>query len=160
MKKIILIACCIASIHCIKAQITVGAMAPEIVLPNAKGDKVSLSSFKGKVVLLDFWASWCGPCRASIPLVIKLQNKYKAQGFEVFGVSIDSKKNVWLKAIKKDHINYTQVIDLDGWNAAAAAAYNVDAIPATFLLDKTGKIVTINAEGKELEDAIKTLLTQ
>jgi peroxiredoxin len=158
MKKTFVLLSCLIISFAVSAQITVGSLAPEITLPDATGKMVSLSSFKGKVVLIDFWASWCKPCRESIPSVIKLQKKYQSKNFEVFGVSIDSKKKAWLGAIKKDKINYTQVIDLDGWQAKSAAAYGVEAIPATFLLDKTGKIVAIDLEGKELEEKIKSLL--
>jgi peroxiredoxin len=140
------------------AQLKAGAMAPEIALPNANDSIVKLSSFKGKVVLIDFWASWCGPCRASNPSVVKLYNQLKDQGFEVFGVSIDSKKKNWTRAIKQDKIKYSQVIDLDAWNSKVAAAYGVEAIPSTFLLDQSGKIVAVDLEGKALEDRVRALL--
>lgn len=141
-----------------KAQVKVDQMAPEISLPGEKDSTINLSAFKGKVVLVDFWASWCGPCRASIPGVVKLYNKYKGQGFEVFGVSIDSRKRDWLKAIAHDKITYTQVNDKEGWNSSIAEKYGVNAIPNTFLLDKTGKIIAIDLEGDELENKIKALL--
>jgi len=158
MKSIIVTG--VFSLLCIitNAQISVNQMAPEISLPGVKNNSIKLSSFKGKVVLIDFWASWCAPCRASIPAVIKLYNKYKAQGFEVFGVSIDSKKKDWIKAIAHDKITYTQVNDTDGWNSATATKYGVEAIPNSFLLDKTGKIVAVNMEGAELDNKVKELL--
>lgn len=140
------------------AQVKVEQMAPEISLPDAKDNAINLSSLKGKVVLIDFWASWCGPCRAAIPNVIKLYDKYKANGFEVFGVSIDSKKTDWLKAIINDKIKYTQVMDKDGWNSAVAEKYGVYSIPSTFLLDKTGKVVAVDLDGEELEKKVKALL--
>ena len=140
------------------AQVKVDQMAPEISLPDVKDNAINLSSLKGKVVLIDFWASWCGPCRAAIPNVIKLYDKYKAKGFEVFGVSIDSKKTDWLKAIANDKIKYTQVMDKDGWNSAVAEKYGVYSIPGTFLLDKTGKVVAVDLDGEELENKVKALL--
>ena len=140
------------------AQVKVEQMAPEISLPDAKDNAINLSSLKGKVVLIDFWASWCGPCRAAIPNVIKLYDKYKANGFEVFGVSIDSKKTDWLKAIVNDKIKYTQVMDKDGWNSAVAEKYGVYSIPSTFLLDKTGKVEAVDLDGEELEKKVKDLL--
>jgi thiol-disulfide isomerase/thioredoxin len=142
------------------AQIKVGQMAPEISLPNSFDSIINLSSFKNKVVLIDFWASWCGPCRASIPNVVKLYKKYKDEGFEVFGVSIDARKDDWLNAVKHDNITYTQVNDNTGWNSLIAMKYKVDAIPCTFLLDKTGKIIAIDEEGPQLERKIKKLLLQ
>jgi peroxiredoxin len=157
MKYTIAIILLIASFAA-EAQVQVGQLAPEISLPNTKDSIVNLSSFRGKVVLIDFWASWCRPCRASHPGVIKLYKKYKQQGFEVFGVSIDSEKNDWLKAIKKDKIPYTQVNGDGGWNAAIANKYGVEAIPATFLLDKEGRIVAVDLEKQQLEDKIKELL--
>ncbi len=141
-----------------RAQVTTGQPAPEITLPDTKGEMVSLSSLRGKVVLLDFWASWCGPCRASIPGVIKLYNKYKEKGFEVFGVSIDSKKKDWLKAIQHDHINYIQVNDNGGWYGKVPERYGINEIPTTMLLNKNGEIVAIDAEGKQLEEKIIELL--
>jgi len=159
MKIVITIAISLTTLF-VQAQVKVGQDAPSITLPNVKGDTVSLSSLKGKVVLIDFWASWCGPCRASNPNVVKLYNKYKAKGFEVFGVSIDSKRSAWIKAIAHDKLTYTQVNDSGEWNAASAAKYGVEAIPATFLLNKEGKIVAIDLEGKELENKIVDLLGQ
>ncbi len=143
-----------------KAQLAIGANAPEISLPNAKDSLINLSSFRGKVVLVDFWASWCGPCRASNPEVVKLYKKYKAKGFDVFAVSLDTKKNAWLKAVKQDKLSYTQVIDKDGWESKFAARYYVDEIPNTFLISKTGKITAINTDGRELEDAVNILLRE
>ena len=142
------------------AQLRPGTMAPEISLPDTKDSVVNLSSLKGKVVLVDFWASWCGPCRAANPSVVKLYNKYKGKGFEVFGVSIDSKKTAWVKAIKQDRIKYTQVNDVAGWYSKVAETWGVDAIPASFLLDKTGKIVAFDAEGKDLDKLVNDLLQQ
>jgi peroxiredoxin len=158
MKRSFLIALVMIVSLTSKAQLTVGTIAPEITLPDAKDSVVNLSSFKGKVVLIDFWASWCMPCRASIPGVVRLYNKYKDKGFVVLGVSIDRRKSDWLGAVKKDKITYQQVNDITGWNSKVAEAYNVNEIPATFLLDKNGKIVAVDAEGKALENKVKALL--
>lgn len=140
------------------AQIKMGAAVPEIALPDVNGNIVTLSSFKGKVVLIDFWASWCGPCRQSNPSIVRLYKKYKDSGFEVFGVSIDSKKAAWIKAIKQDKIKFTQVIDNGGWNNGVAEKYGVSQIPTNFLLDKNGNLFAVDAEGKELDKLVNELL--
>ena len=140
------------------AQLKMGERTPEISLPNAKDSLINLSSFTGKVILIDFWASWCAPCRAANPYIQKLYKKYRANGFEVFAVSLDVKKEAWLKAIKKDKLTYTQVNDDTGWNSKIAEQYYVDQLPTNFLLDRTGKIVAINIEGKELYDQVKNLV--
>jgi peroxiredoxin len=158
MKKIVFLLAICCSTVVTNAQVKIGATAPEISLPNTKDSVVNLSSFIGKVVLIDFWASWCGPCRQANPSVVRLYKKLKGKGFEVFGVSIDSKKANWLKAIKQDKIKYTQVNDNGGWNSKVAAIFGVEAIPTSFLLDKTGKIVAIDLEGKALEQKINELL--
>ena len=158
MKIIFAVILFVGSSLFVSAQVAIGEKAPEFSLRNAKDKLVSLSSFRGKVVLIDFWASWCGPCRAANPSVGKIYNKYKAKGFEVLGVSIDSKKAAWLKAIKQDHIHYTQVNDPAGWNSPVAEKYGVNMIPTSFLLDKQGKIIDIDLSGPLLEIKIKQLL--
>ena len=140
------------------AQLKIGETVPEISLPNTKDSIINLSSYAGKVVLIDFWASWCAPCRADNPYVVKLYKKYMDKGFEVFAVSLDSKKEAWIKAIKQDKIKYTQVIDNSGWNSKVAERYFVDQIPTNFLLDRSGKIVAINLDGKELFNKVKSLV--
>jgi Thiol-disulfide isomerase and thioredoxins len=103
---------------------------------------------KGKVFLLDFWASWCGPCRYSNKNLVKLYSKYKQSGFEILSVSLDDNKHEWMKAVNKDKITWLQIIDSRGWDARSAAKWQVDAIPASFLIDKNGNVVAINAEKK------------
>jgi peroxiredoxin len=158
MKKILFSIAILFLLSTVNAQVTIGQEAPEISLPNSKGNTISLSSLKGKIVLVDFWASWCGPCRKSNPGIVKLYNKYKAQGFEVYGVSLDESKKKWLAAVKKDKITYTQVLDNKVWDSDAALKYGVEAIPTNFLIDKSGKIVAIDLEGNALDEMVKSLL--
>ena len=158
MKKSFLAVLILLGSTVVKAQLRVGELVRDIVLPGKSDSIITLSSLNGKVVLIDFWASWCGPCRASNPYVEKLYKKYQASGFEVFAVSLDVNKPLWLKAIRKDRLTYTQVIDIDGWLSKVAEKYYVDALPTNFLLDKTGKIVAINLDGKELFDKVKSLV--
>lgn len=141
------------------AQPNFGEDAYEIVLPSGKGDTVKLSSLKGKIVLLDFWASWCGPCRASNRDMVKLYKKHKDKGFEILGVSIDDEEKHWKKAIIKDKITWLQVIDPGGWEARTAMQWNLNAIPANYLIDKEGKVIGMDLEVKDLEKALQQLLT-
>jgi thiol-disulfide isomerase/thioredoxin len=158
MKNSFLIVLILLCSTVIQAQLKIGEAVPEIELLDKSDSIIKLSTLHGKVVLIDFWASWCGPCRAGNPYIQKLYKKYKDSGFEVFAVSLDVNKPLWLKAIKRDKLTYTQVIDSDGWLSKVAEKYYVDAIPTNFLLDKAGKIVAINIEGKELFDKVKSLV--
>jgi thiol-disulfide isomerase/thioredoxin len=130
----------------------------DFTVANLKGDSIQLSSLKGKVFLLDFWASWCGPCRYSNKHLVKLYSKYKEKGFEILSVSLDDQKNAWKKAVTKDKITWMQGIDPGGWEAMAAIKWQVDAIPASFLVNKNGDVIAINLEKDELEKKIKELL--
>lgn len=136
-----------------------GSEAPEINLPDPNGKNVALSSLRGKVVLVDFWASWCGPCRKEMPNVVAAYKKYKNKGFEIYGVSLDKDMQSWVEAIKKDGITWIQVSDLQYWQSEAAKAYNVQSIPYTLLLDKEGKIIAKNLRGEELDKTLEKVLS-
>ncbi len=137
---------------------TIGQQAPEIVLPTPDDKELALSSLKGKIVLVDFWASWCGPCRKEMPNVVKAYAKFKDKGFEIYGVSLDQDKGRWVEAIQKDGITWPQVSDLKYWDSYAAKLYAVEGIPYTVLLDKEGKIIAKNLRGAELDKAIEKAL--
>ena len=148
----------IVAAQAVTAQPKYGQYAYEIALPSASGDTVSLSSLKGKVVLLDFWASWCLPCRASNRRLVKLYPHYRDKGFEILSVSIDDDKKDWKRAIVKDKVSWLQVIDKGGWYAPTAVQWRIDAIPTSYLINKEGKIIAMDLEGKELEKFLKDLL--
>ncbi len=139
-------------------KVAKGAVAPDFSLPTPDGKMLALSSFKGKVVLVDFWASWCGPCRKENPNVVAMYKKYHAKGFEILSVSLDDNKNKWLKAIEADGLTWNHVSDLKGWENAAAKLYGVSSIPFTLLLDKEGNIVAKDLRGAELEAKIAETL--
>ncbi|GAA4312789.1 TlpA disulfide reductase family protein [Compostibacter hankyongensis] len=138
----------------------VGQQAPDFTMNDVNGKPVSLSSFKGKYVLIDFWASWCGPCRQENPNVVKVYNKYKDKNFTILGVSLDREngRDDWLKAIKDDHLDWTQVSDLKYWQSDAAQLYGVQAIPANFLIDPQGKVVAKDLRGDALESKLAEVL--
>ncbi len=127
-----------------------GSLAPEITLADVNGNNLSLSSLRGQVVLIDFWASWCGPCRRENPTNVALYAKYHDKGFEIFGVSLDNNKEKWTGAIQEDKLPWKHVSDLGGWQSSAAQLYNVSSIPQTFLLDREGRIIDSGLRGEDL----------
>jgi len=137
--------------------LSIGQPAPEISLPNPEGETVSLSELRGKYVLVDFWAGWCKPCRDENPNVVRLYNKYKNEGFEVFGVSLDRTREMWVNAIEEDGLEWTQVSDLKYFNSEAAATYQINAIPATYMIDPEGNILAKDLRGKSLERKLEEL---
>lgn len=134
-----------------------GAMAPDINLATPAGPNLALSSLRGKYVLIDFWASWCGPCRRENPNVVKTYAAYKDKGFEIFGVSLDQNREAWLKAIETDKLVWKHVSDLQYWNSAGAQAYQVNSIPQTFLVDPAGRIIAKGLRGAALDNYLAKL---
>jgi thiol-disulfide isomerase/thioredoxin len=144
--------------------LSIGDVAPELKFENPEGKVIALSSLRGKVVLIDFWASWCQPCRVENPNVVRLYDKFhnkklgNADGFEVYSVSLDQDKNKWVNAIKKDNLKWSgHVSDLKFWKSEAARIYNISSIPYTVLIDENGVIIGKNLRGPALERALSNL---
>jgi peroxiredoxin len=141
----------------LERKLAPGSPAPEIVLPTPEGDLYKLSSLKGNIVLIDFWASWCGPCRKDNPEVVRMYKRFNSKGFEILGVSLDRDKDAWVKAIAKDSLSWNQVSDLKYWQSEAAQAYGVKSIPHTVLLDRNGLVIARGLRGKALERKLEEI---
>jgi len=140
-------------------------LAPEIILNNTKGVETKLSASHGKIVLIDFWASWCRPCRVKHPELVSIYNQFKnskfkkGSRFDIFSVSLDKNKEAWLKAIKQDKLTWkNHVSDLKGWNSEVVSTYNVRGIPMNVLLDENGKVIATNLHGDQLRKMLTSLL--
>jgi peroxiredoxin len=140
------------------SSIRPGAMAPAIIQQTPEGKEFNLTSLKGKYVLIDFWASWCGPCRRANPDLVKTYAKFKGKNFEILGVSLDKDAKEWKAAIKKDNLTWPQVSDLKYWDNAAARTYQVESIPSSFLVGPDGKIIARDLNRSELEDYLLKVL--
>ena len=136
----------------------IGNPAPDFSQADPSGKMITLSSLRPQYVLIDFWASWCGPCRAENPFVVAAYNKYHKKGFEILGVSFDEDKDKWLKAIEKDHLTWKHVSDLKGWKNSLASVYGIHGIPMNFLLDKEGKIIAKGLRGEDLEKKLEEVM--
>jgi peroxiredoxin len=136
----------------------IGAVAPDIALPNPDGDTIRLSSLKGKIVLLDFWAAWCGPCRRENPHLVRIYDKYKDHGFEIYGVSLDRDKATWIRGIQEDKLTWTLVSEVSYFNTEPARVYGVTSIPYAILLDREGRIVAKRVRAHQLEAMLDEML--
>lgn len=136
---------------------SIGKKIMEFTQNTPDGKPVNIRDFEGKYVLIDFWASWCGPCRMENPYVVAAYNKYKDKGFTVLGISLDQNKNAWLKAIEKDNLTWTHVSDLKGWNNEVAQAFGISSIPQNILIDKQGIIIAKNLRGNGLEEKLREI---
>ncbi len=166
MKKILSVLPLLLFVVSLEAQtitgLEIGQKAPELSFNSPEGKEIKLSSLKGKVVLIDFWASWCGPCRHENPAVVAAYNEFKnkaGKGFEVYSVSLDKSKDAWIKAIETDKLSWaSHVSDLGGWKSNGAQLYSVNSIPANFLIDSKGIIIAKNLRGEQLILTLKGIL--
>ena len=142
----------------VSAQPAIGQQAYEIKLLDTKGAVQKLSDYRGKVVLVDFWASWCGPCRKANPGLVSLYSKYRDKDFEIFGVSIDDEQKAWKKAIAADGLTWKQVLSPGGWDGPVALQWKLEQIPASFLIDQQGKVIAIDPTKDDVETHLKTIL--
>jgi peroxiredoxin len=134
-----------------------GDQLTDFTLNDTDGKPVSISDYRGKFVLIDFWASWCAPCREENPNLLKAYEKYSSRGFEIIGISLDADKGSWLKAIEKDKLSWVNLSDLKGWESEPAQQYNIKSIPANALIDTSGKIIAVNLRGAELQDKLEQI---
>jgi len=139
-------------------NVQIGKTAPDFTLPTPDGKELALSSFKGKMLIVDFWASWCGPCRRENPNMVKIYNEFHEKGLEILSVSLDEKKEDWIKAIEKDGLVWNHVSDLKGWSSKAAKIYGVQSIPHIVIIDQNGVIIHKDLRGEELTNKLRELL--
>ncbi|MFV8440920.1 TlpA family protein disulfide reductase [Flavobacterium sp. LB2P44] len=155
IKNTILLFSLIVSVSTATAQLKIGANLPDLQLKNNKETTISLTSMKGKTVLIDFWASWCAPCRLANKKLVPFYNSHKSENFEIVGISLDTDATKWRNAIQKDKLGYEQLIDAKGFDAASAVLFGVEELPNSYLFDASGKLVAINPTEEEIIAQIK-----
>ncbi|MFY7938139.1 MAG: TlpA family protein disulfide reductase [Flavobacterium sp.] len=156
MKKIVILFLLIATVTNSKAQIKIGDAIPSITLKSNTNNVIDITSFKGKYVLVDFWASWCAPCRLGNKKLVKLHNEISSSKVEIIGISIDTDANKWLKAIEKDKIKFTQLIDPNGFDANTALQFGVEELPSKYLFNPEGILMAKNPSEEEIMKLIKS----